>query len=101
MFNIRNLSITLLLILSFVLLIHSNDAYARTSLSQLQAQITALQNQVDALEGQVDVDVSDLQAQIDVIEERVSEIEQLMPGGITAYDANSNYLGILTTSLLF
>ena len=83
----RKFSMTLLFIffLSFTLLVQTDEAYARTSLSQLQAQITALQTQLDALEGQVGVDVSDLQAQIDVIEERVSEIEQLMPPGISGY----------------
>lgn len=74
MFKTRNLSITLLLILSLTLLVQTNEGYARTSLSQLQAQITALQTQLDALEGQVGVDVSDLQTQIDALQAQIDAI---------------------------
>lgn len=72
----RTYSMTTFLVLLFCLaiLFQPNEAYARTSLSQLQAQINALQTQVDVLEGQVDADVTDLQAQIDALQIQLDAI---------------------------
>ena len=94
MFKTRNFSVAAFFVFLFCLtFLLQPNAYSRTSLSQLQAQITALQNQVDALEGQVDVDVSDLQAQIDVLQ---AQVDAISAGQIKAYSATGEELGIFS-----
>ena len=89
----RNISMAAFfaLLFCFALLIQTNETYARTSLSQLQAQITALQAQVNALEGQVDADVSDLQAQIDALQTQVDALKAQVASGVPKTGQTTSY----------